>query len=73
MPVDHGVALYDSDSKPIASASVMPTDKLIGNFRNASIPEVVLTPGYYQIDGLSFTDNYTWNDGGITTLPGITT
>lgn len=51
----------------LANATVTGSDTLIGNFRYATIPTLTLLPGNYQIDGVSNTDNYTWNDTGFST------
>ncbi len=66
------VALYDSNGNLLASATVNAGDPQVGHFLYASITPVLLAPGEYQIDGVSNTSNYTWNDSGFHTASPIT-
>jgi len=74
---DHPVSLYTGAGAFLASTTVIPGDPLIGNGGGTgwawdAISPVVLTPGLYQVDGASTSDNYTWNTIGFGTAPGIT-
>jgi autotransporter-associated beta strand protein len=55
----------------LTSATVTDADTLIGHFRYATIPTITLLPGDYQIDGVSNSDNYTWDDVGFSTSSSI--
>lgn len=67
------VALYDSLGTLLASATVDNTYALTGHFRYVTIAPLTLVAGQtYQIDGVSHSDNYTWNDAGFSTYSGIT-
>jgi len=73
---DHPVSLYTGAGALLASTTVVPGDPLIGvgggpQWAYAPISPVVLTPGLYQVDGDSTSDNYTWNQPGFATIPGI--
>ena len=56
----------------LAQATVNNTYPVIGHFRYVTIPTLTLAPGQYLIDGVSSTNNYTWNDVGFATDPNIT-
>jgi hypothetical protein len=56
----------------LASATVTNQYPLTGHFRYVTIPAITLQPGNYQIDGVSSTNNYTWNDTGFQTDTAIT-
>jgi PEP-CTERM motif-containing protein len=56
----------------LASAIVDNTYPLTGHFRYVTIPALTLAPGAYEVAGVSFGDNYTWNDSGFVTDPAIT-
>jgi len=67
------VALYDSLGNLLASATVNNTYPLFGHFRFVTVGPVTLHAGQtYQVDGVSHSDNYTWNDAGFATDPSIT-
>jgi hypothetical protein len=66
------VALYDSSGQLLASAIVSNVNPLTGHFRYVTVAPVVLTPGIYQLDGVSNADNYTWDDVDFTTASAIT-
>jgi len=74
------VALYscnsaacDSTGTLLASATVTNVYPLFDHFRYVTIPDVTLVPGQsYEVAGVSFADNYTWNDPGFSTDPAIT-
>jgi len=65
------VALYTSTGGLLAQATVVASDPQIGNFVYAPITPIVLAAGSYQIDGVSNNSNYTWNDPGFATAPGV--
>ena len=65
------VALYDSVGTLLASATVDNTNPLVGHFRYVTVAPVVLTPGFYQIDGVSQNSEYTSNDFGFATDPAL--
>jgi hypothetical protein len=56
----------------LASAIVTNAFPLQDHFRYVTIAPITLTPGAYEVDGVSFGDNYTWNDPGFSTDPSIT-
>ncbi len=56
----------------LASAVVTNTYPLLGHFRYVTIAPITLAPGTYEVAGVSFGDNYTWNDPGFSTDPSIT-
>jgi hypothetical protein len=57
----------------IASAIVDNTYPLTGHFRYVTIPNVLLQAGHsYEVVGVSFQNNYTWNDAGYAADPNIT-
>ena len=57
----------------LASVTVDNTNPLTGHFRYDTISPITLIAGdYYQVDGVSNVDNYTWNDPGFATDPAIT-
>lgn len=74
------VALYECDSVNclggsgtlLASAVVDNTYALNGHFRYVTITPIELLAGhYYEVAGVSFGDNYTWNDAGFATDPSV--
>jgi Domain of unknown function (DUF4082)/PEP-CTERM motif len=67
------VALYDSVGNLLASATVNNTYPEVGHFRYVTIatPVTLVAGQTYQIDGVSHSDNYTWNDTGFVTAPAI--
>lgn len=73
------VALYKCDNADctgtgalIASAVVDNTYPITGHFRYVTIAPVTLEAGQsYQVAGVSSGDNYTWDDPGFATDPGI--
>jgi hypothetical protein len=73
------VALYQCDSAAcasgtlVSSATVTNTYPLTGHFRYVTVSPVTLAAGNtYEVAGVSFGDNYTWDDDGFTTNPAIT-
>ena len=73
------VALYECDNVTctgtgnlLASATVDNTYPLTGHFRYVTIAPILLQAGHsYEVVGVSFGDNYTWNDPGFATDPNI--
>jgi PEP-CTERM motif len=72
------VALYKCDTAGcfttgtlLASVIVDNTYPLTGHFRYVTINPLTLDPGDYLVSGVSFGDNYTWNDPGFATDPNI--
>ncbi len=72
------VALYKCDTAGcfttatlLATATVTNIYPLNGHFRYVTISPVTLTPGDYEVSGVSHGDNYTWNDIGFHTDPSI--
>lgn len=70
--VGGGVNCIGSSGTLLASATVTNLYPEFGHFRFVTIPSVVLTPGWYEVDGVSNVQNYTWNDPGFFTDPAIT-
>src|SRR6478672_12292896 len=73
------VALYSCDNAGctttgslLAQVTVDNTYAIQGHFRFVTIAPITLLPGDYLIDGISDTNNYTWNDVGFFTNPNIT-
>jgi hypothetical protein len=56
----------------LASAIVTNAFPLQDHFRYVTIAPLTLLPGSYEVNGVSFEDNYTWNDAGFATDPSIT-
>lgn len=72
------VALYKCDTAGclttgtlLASVVVDNSYPLTGHFRYVTIDAIDLDPGDYLVSGVSFGDNYTWNDPGFFTDPSI--
>jgi hypothetical protein len=72
------VSLYSCDTPScfttgtlIASAVVDNTYPLTGHFRYVTISPINLPVGDYEVAGVSFEDNYTWNDSGFYTDPSV--
>lgn len=59
---DNAVALYDASQNLLASVIVNNTYDVFEFFRYVTITELVLSPGLYQVVGVSNGDNYTWNN-----------
>jgi hypothetical protein len=72
------VALYRCDTAgclttatQLASATVTNAYPINGHFRYVTVPTLTLTPGDYEVSGVSVGNNYTWNDAGFHTDPSI--
>jgi len=57
----HDVALYNAVGTLLAGGIVTSADPLTGNFRYLNISGVTLAPGNYQVVGVSYNDNYTFD------------
>ncbi len=75
---NNSVALFSCDTAgclttgtQLASATVTNTYAVLGHFRYVTVPTITLTPGDYEVAGVSVGDNYTWNDPGFHTDPSI--
>lgn len=60
----HDVALYNAAGTLLASGIVDSADALNGNFRYLNISGVTLGVGNYQVVGVSYNDNYTFDFSG---------
>lgn len=70
--VGGGANCIGSTGTLLASATVTNLYPESGHFRYVTITPVTLTPGWYEVDGVSNVQNYTWDDSGFTTDPAIT-
>jgi len=57
----HNVALYNAAGTLLTGGIVTSADPLIGNFRYLNISGVTLAAGNYQVVGVSYNDNYTFD------------
>ena len=74
----NAVGLWDASRNLLATATVSSSDPSLGNgfFNYAPVPSMTLAPGIYyvgaELDGLDGSDApYTWDAGGLTTIPQI--
>jgi hypothetical protein len=67
-----GANCVGSTGTLLASATVTNLYPESGHFRYVTITPVTLTPGWYEVDGVSNVQNFTWDDQGFATDPAIT-
>jgi hypothetical protein len=62
----------DGTATILASVTVTNTYAIVGHFRYVTIPTVTLSPGVgYEVAGVSFSDDYAFDDPGFATDPAI--
>jgi len=72
---NHDVGIYDSSGNLLTSATITPSDPLVGSapWREETITPITLTAGQtYVIMGETGTDIYAWDPASYSTIPQIT-
>ena len=69
---DHDVGLYNASGTLLASTTISISSPVSGFWGVGNIASITLSPGTYQLVGVSGSDNYTWNDPGFNSNTNLT-